>query len=61
MARIIKVKLGVPKLGIVEEIYNFDDEGDQKALDLNVEHGYMVLSMETVDVQSETSEQNFDD
>jgi len=46
MARYFKVRLGVPKLGVITEIYNFDDVGDCSALDMNVANGCSILSMD---------------
>lgn len=43
MARFVEVTLGIPKLGIIKEIYNMDDPGDCQAWDTNVANGCSTL------------------
>lgn len=44
--RKVSITLGVPNLGIITEIYDFDDPASCEALDKNVALGCMVLRME---------------
>lgn len=37
------VTLGVPGLGIIKEIYDFDDPASREALDRNIANGCLLL------------------
>lgn len=41
--RMMEAVLGVPKLGITTETYDFDNPGDCEALDLNIANGCSLL------------------
>lgn len=44
----MKTFLGVPRLGILTEYYDFDDEVDKETLDLNIANGCSLLSFKPV-------------
>lgn len=43
--RRMKVRLGVPKLGILTEIYDFNDPSSCETLDKNVANGCLIISI----------------
>jgi hypothetical protein len=45
MTRLMRIRLGVPKLGITTEWIDFDEPGDRQALDMNVANGCSILNM----------------